>query len=56
MAAVNDARVGADLLAQDNIVHHASPELMNVMRAKYDLMRVDYLRHIEELAHFAQSI
>ena len=29
---------------------------MNVMRAKYDPTRVDYLRHAEELTHFAQSI
>ena len=40
----------------DNIVHHASPELMNVMRARYDPTRSDYLSHADELAHFAQSI
>uniref|UniRef100_A0AAV1T508 Uncharacterized protein n=1 Tax=Peronospora matthiolae TaxID=2874970 RepID=A0AAV1T508_9STRA len=56
MVAVSETRGGADSLVLDNIVHHASPELMNVMRAKYDPTRVDYLRHAEELAHFAQSI
>ena len=56
MAAVSDARGGADSLALDNIVHDASPELMNVMRAKYDPTRSDYLRHAEELVEFAQSI
>ena len=56
MVAVSDARGGADSLVLDNIVHHASPDLMNVMRAKYDSTRIDYLRHAEELAHFAQSI
>ena len=56
MLDVNDAREVADMLVLDNIVHHASPELMSVMRAKYDPTRVDYLRHGEELAHFAQSI
>ena len=56
MVAVSDARGGADSLVLNNIVHHASPDLMNVMQAKYDSTRVDYLRHAEELAHFAQSI
>ncbi|CAI5733954.1 unnamed protein product [Hyaloperonospora brassicae] len=56
MVAVSDARGGADSLVLDKIVHHASPELMNVMRAKYDPCRVDYMRHAEELSHFAQSI
>ena len=55
MVAVSDARGGADSLVLDNIVHHASPELMNVMRAKYDPCRVDYLRHAEKLSHYAQS-
>uniref|UniRef100_A0AAV1TQY3 CCHC-type domain-containing protein n=1 Tax=Peronospora matthiolae TaxID=2874970 RepID=A0AAV1TQY3_9STRA len=41
MVAVSEARGGADLLVIDNI---------------YDPTRVDYLRHAEELAHFAQSI
>ena len=49
MMAVSDAHVGEDLLVLDNIVYHA----MIVMRAKYDPTRVDYLRHAEELAHFA---
>ena len=56
MVAVSEARGGADSLVLDNIVHHASPELMNVMRSKYESTRVDYLRHAEELAHFALSI
>ena len=56
MVAVSEARGGADSLVLDNIVHHASPELMNGMRAKYDSTRLEYLRHAEELAHFAQSI
>uniref|UniRef100_A0AAV1T110 CCHC-type domain-containing protein n=1 Tax=Peronospora matthiolae TaxID=2874970 RepID=A0AAV1T110_9STRA len=30
--------------------------LMNVMRSKYETTRLDYLRHPEKLAHFAQSI
>ena len=56
MVAVSDARDGFDSLVLDNIVQHASPELMNVMRAKYDPTRSDYLRHAENLAHFAHSI
>uniref|UniRef100_A0AAV1V2L8 Uncharacterized protein n=1 Tax=Peronospora matthiolae TaxID=2874970 RepID=A0AAV1V2L8_9STRA len=56
MVAVSEARGGADSLVLDNIVHHASPELVNVMRSKYEPTRLDYLRHAEELAHFAQSI
>ena len=56
MFAVCDARSVADSLVLHYIVHHASPEHMNVMRAKYDPTRVDNLRHAEELAHFAQSI
>ena len=56
MVAVSDARGGVDSLVSDNIVHHASPDLMSVMRAKYDSTRLNYLRHAEELAHFAQSI
>ena len=43
MVAVSDARGGADSFVLDNIVHHAPPELMNVMRAKYDTTRSDYL-------------
>ena len=38
---VSDAKGGADSLVLDNIVHHASPDLMNVMRAKYDPTRAD---------------
>ena len=56
MVAVSDAGGVEDSLVLDNIVYHASPELMSVMRAKYDPTRSDYLRHAEELAHFAQSI
>lgn len=56
MVAVSNARGGTDSLVLDNIVHHASPELMNAMRTKYDPTRVDYLHHAEELARFAQSI
>uniref|UniRef100_A0AAV1TP71 Uncharacterized protein n=1 Tax=Peronospora matthiolae TaxID=2874970 RepID=A0AAV1TP71_9STRA len=56
MVVVSDAHKGADSLMLDNIVHHASPDLKNVMRAKDDPTRVAYLRHAEELAHFAQSI
>ena len=56
MVVVSDARGSADSLVLDNIVPHASPELMNVIRAKYDPTRSDYLRHAEELAHFVQSI
>ena len=56
MVTVSDARVGADSLVLDNIVHHASPELMNVLRDKYDPTQSDYLCHAKELAHFAQSI
>ena len=56
MVDASEARGGADSLVPDNIVHQASPELMNVLRSKYEPTRVDYLRHAEELAHFAQSI
>ena len=45
MVTVSNARGGADSLVLDNFVHHASPELMNVMRAQYNPTRVDYLRH-----------
>uniref|UniRef100_A0AAV1UYM7 Uncharacterized protein n=1 Tax=Peronospora matthiolae TaxID=2874970 RepID=A0AAV1UYM7_9STRA len=56
MVAVSEARGGADSPVLDNIVQHATPELMNEMRSKYEPTRLDYLRHAEELAHFAQSI
>ena len=56
MVAVSEARGGADSLVLDNIVHYASPDLQNVMRANYDPNRQDYLSHAEELAHFAQTI
>ena len=52
MVAVSDVRGGADSLVLDNIVHHASPKLINVMRAKYYPTRNDDLRHAEELDHF----
>ena len=45
MVAVRDPRGGADSLVLDNIVHHASPVLINVMRTKYDPTRSDYMRH-----------
>ena len=53
---LSGARGGADSLGLDNIVHHASPELINVMRAKYDPTRIDYLHHAEVMAHCANSI
>ena len=56
MVVVSDARGGTDSFVLDNIVHHASPDLMNVMRAKNDPTRSGYLRHAEKLAHFAQPI
>lgn len=56
MAAVSDARGDAYSLMLEIIVHHASLELMNVMRAKNDSTRVKYLRHAEQLAHFTQYI
>uniref|UniRef100_A0AAV1TFM7 DDE-1 domain-containing protein n=1 Tax=Peronospora matthiolae TaxID=2874970 RepID=A0AAV1TFM7_9STRA len=52
--AVRDALGCADSLIFDNIVHHASPELLNVMQVKPDPTRVVYLRHAEELSHIAQ--
>ena len=52
MVAVSDARGGADSLVLDDIVIHASPELMNVMRGKYDPTQSDYLRHTECLAQW----
>ena len=42
MVAVSDAREDVDSRVLNNVVHHASPELINVMRAKYDSTRVDY--------------
>ena len=54
MVAVSDARGGTDSIVLDKIVHHASPELMNVMRAKYDPTRSDYLSHADEMAHVVQ--
>ena len=56
MVAVSKALGGADSLVLDNIVHYASPELQNVMRAKYYPNRMNYLPHAKELAHFAQTI
>ena len=56
MVAVSEARGGADSLVLDNIVNHPLPELMNVMRSKYEPTQVDYLFHTNNLAHFAQSI
>uniref|UniRef100_A0AAV1UE63 CCHC-type domain-containing protein n=1 Tax=Peronospora matthiolae TaxID=2874970 RepID=A0AAV1UE63_9STRA len=56
LVAVSDPRGEADSLVLDNIVHHALPDLMNVMRAKYDPAWTDYLRHAEESTHFATSI
>ena len=56
LVAVTDARGGEDTLVLDNIVNHASAELVLVLIAKYDQNRIDHLRHAEELAHFAQSI
>uniref|UniRef100_A0AAV1UI68 CCHC-type domain-containing protein n=1 Tax=Peronospora matthiolae TaxID=2874970 RepID=A0AAV1UI68_9STRA len=53
---MRDARGGSDSLVLDNIVHHASPELIDVMMAKYDSTRPYYMRHVEELAQIAQSI
>ena len=41
MVAVSDARGGADLLVPNNIVPHASPELINFMGAKYEPTRTD---------------
>uniref|UniRef100_A0AAV1UUT4 Uncharacterized protein n=1 Tax=Peronospora matthiolae TaxID=2874970 RepID=A0AAV1UUT4_9STRA len=51
--AVNDARGGADTLVLDNIVNHALSKLALVLKKKYDVNRVDCLRHAEGLAHFA---
>uniref|UniRef100_A0AAV1UM57 Transposase n=1 Tax=Peronospora matthiolae TaxID=2874970 RepID=A0AAV1UM57_9STRA len=36
MVAISDVRAGDYSLILDNILHHASPEMMNVMRSKYD--------------------
>uniref|UniRef100_A0AAV1VER9 Uncharacterized protein n=1 Tax=Peronospora matthiolae TaxID=2874970 RepID=A0AAV1VER9_9STRA len=44
---MRDARGGSDSLVLDNIVHHASPELIDVMMAKYDSTRPYYMRHVE---------
>ncbi|CAH0522556.1 unnamed protein product [Peronospora belbahrii] len=54
LVAVGNARCGADTLAIDNIVNHAPAELANVLKAKYDLNRIDHLRHAEELENFAR--
>lgn len=53
---MGDAHRGAESLFLENIVQHASPEMINVMRDKFDPTRIHYLRHAEELVHFAQSI
>ena len=44
------------MLVLDTILHHRSPELMKVMRAKYDPKRYDYVRDADELMHFAKLI
>ena len=53
--AVSEACGGVDNLVQDNIVHYADPAIRVLMFASLNLMRTDYLRQAEELAHFAQS-
>ena len=44
-----------NIFLQDNIVHYADPAMRASMLARLILMRTDYLRKAEELAHFAQS-
>lgn len=56
MVVVIDACGGADSLVLDNIVHQVSLELMDVMWAKFDPTRSDYMCLDEELARFAQLI
>uniref|UniRef100_A0AAV1UDC8 Uncharacterized protein n=1 Tax=Peronospora matthiolae TaxID=2874970 RepID=A0AAV1UDC8_9STRA len=56
MVAFSEVRDGAEMLVLDYIVHHASPELMNMMRFKYEPKRFDYPRHADDLANFAQFI
>ena len=44
------------MLVLDTILHHRSPELMKVMRAKYDPKRYDYVRDADELMHITKLI
>lgn len=53
---VSDATSGVEPLDLKNFVQHASTDLLHVLLAKYDNNCTDYLRHAEELAHFAQAI
>ena len=55
LVAVSEDFEGADNSVQDNIVHYADPAMRASMLARLILMRTDYLRKAEELAHFAQS-
>nr|CCA13864.1 conserved hypothetical protein [Albugo laibachii Nc14] len=55
LVALSEACGGADNLAQDNIVHYADPSMRASILSRLNLMRTDYLRQAEELAHFAQS-
>uniref|UniRef100_A0AAV1VBC4 Uncharacterized protein n=1 Tax=Peronospora matthiolae TaxID=2874970 RepID=A0AAV1VBC4_9STRA len=56
LVAVSDAAGGAEQQAMDNIVRYASSELSIILLAKFQMYRIDYLVHAEELAHFAQAI
>lgn len=55
--AVSDATGGAEALVLDNVVQYAGTDLRQVlMCTEYANNRTDYLRHAQELAHFAQAI
>ena len=54
LLAVNDQVDGGfEYLVLENIVHHEAPEFRLVLMAKRDTNRVDYLKHAEELVHYA---
>ena len=46
---------GSDYLVLNNIVQYASHDMRNVLMAKVDDRRTDYIQQAEKLAHFAQA-
>jgi len=43
-------------LVLDSVVKYSCPELRDVLLARYNPHRQDYLKQAEELTHFAQEV
>ncbi|DAZ99928.1 TPA: hypothetical protein N0F65_008735 [Lagenidium giganteum] len=54
LVAMGSAANLSDDMIVESAVLHVSPELKNVLMAKYDARRLDHLEQAEELAQFAQ--